>query len=586
MNQQTLKTLYELKLTGMSRAYENALHTNKNDALTADELVKLLVQSEWEERHHQKLVRLTRSAKFRYQASVEEITFPAKRNLDKNLFLRLADCSFIDRKENILITGATGVGKSFLASALGHQACSKGHKTSYYNIQKLFTKIAMAKADGSYVKELGRIEKKDLLIIDDFGLQSLDAQRRLELNGQFIGFMGIGVNITDRKRAEAALEESERQFRTLADSINQLAWIANGDGWIFWYNHRWYNYTGTNFEEMQGWGWKEVHHPNHINRVVEFVKSAWEKGEPWELEFPLRRHDGIYRWFLTRAVPIKNSEGIVIRWFGTNTDIEDQKTAIENLAKAKEQLQIINFELSTKNEELGKINNDLDNFIYTASHDLKAPISNIEGLISALPETVSEETNGREEFHQIMQMVKHSINRFKNTIQDLTDISRVQRNISADKTNVDICEIIDDVKISLNQEIENSHALINIDLDHCPSIYYSKKNFKSIVYNLISNSLKYRSPERQPLINLKTIRTEDYIILSVEDNGLGVEPAKIDQMFGMFKRLHDHVEGTGIGLYIVKRIVENNGGKIEVESEVGKGTTFKVYFKDLDSKKK
>lgn len=181
MNQQTLSTLHELKLTGMSRAYENALHTNKNDTLTADELVKLLVQSEWEERHHQKLVRLTRSARFRYQASVEEITFPAKRNLDKNLFLRLADCSFIDRKENILITGATGVGKSFLASALGHQACSKGYKTAYYNIQKLFTKIAMAKADGSYVKELGRIEKKDLLIIDDFGLQSLDAQRRLEL---------------------------------------------------------------------------------------------------------------------------------------------------------------------------------------------------------------------------------------------------------------------------------------------------------------------------------------------------------------------------------------------------------------------
>jgi DNA replication protein DnaC len=181
MNKQTLSTLHQLKLTGMYRAYENVLEAHKNEVLTADELVHLLVQSEWEERHNQKLKRLTRSARFRYQASVEEVTFPAKRNLDKNLFLRLADCSFIDRKENILITGATGVGKSFLASALGHQACSKGYKTCYYNIQKLFTKIAMAKADGSYVKELGKIEKKDLIIIDDFGLQPLDTERRLEL---------------------------------------------------------------------------------------------------------------------------------------------------------------------------------------------------------------------------------------------------------------------------------------------------------------------------------------------------------------------------------------------------------------------
>lgn len=181
MNMQLTQTMQQLKLKGMRQAYESLSETRQVDQLSASELLNLLLQAEYEERNNTKLLALTRAARFRYQASIEEVTFPVKRNLHKDTFLRLSDCSFIDRHENILITGATGVGKSFLASAIGHQACSKGYKACYFNTQKLFTKLAMAKADGSYVKEMNRIAKKDLLILDDFGLQALNAEKRMEL---------------------------------------------------------------------------------------------------------------------------------------------------------------------------------------------------------------------------------------------------------------------------------------------------------------------------------------------------------------------------------------------------------------------
>lgn len=376
-------------------------------------------------------------------------------------------------------------------------------------------------------------------------------------SGEYIGFMGFGFDITERKHAEESLKESEEKFRGLADNINQLVWMANPDGWITWYNKSWYDYTGTTMEQMEGWGWQSVHDPNHLAKALEEWKKVISSGKAGELIFPIKGADGVFRTFLTRMVPIKDDDGNITRWFGTNTDIS---------------------ELEKKNQELVKINKDLDNFIYTASHDLKAPISNIEGLILSLPEYVSTETNEKEDFQQIMNLVHTSITRFKNVIQDLTDISQVQRNITEEETDVNICSITDEIKTALVIEIQNTKAEINEYLDSCPVVRFSKRNLRSILYNLISNAIKYRSPERSPVINLRTDRTADGIILSVEDNGLGIEPAKIKHMFAMFKRLHDHVEGTGIGLYIVKRIVENNGGKIEVESELGKGTRFRIFF--------
>lgn len=175
---EVIKHMNQLKLYGMSRSYQTLVETGKVGALTNEEALGLLLQSEWEDRQQRKINRYLRNARFRYQASVEQTDFTHPRNLDKSQFLRLAESSYLTRKEDVLITGPTGVGKSFLASALGHQACQQGYKVVYFNTQKLFARLKMAGGDGSYFKEMAKIEKQDLLVLDDFALTPMDQFQR------------------------------------------------------------------------------------------------------------------------------------------------------------------------------------------------------------------------------------------------------------------------------------------------------------------------------------------------------------------------------------------------------------------------
>lgn len=175
-----LDKMRHLRLTGMARAFEHTLEAGKNEKLTSDEMVKYLITSEWDERYNRKLDRTLKDARFRYKASIEQINFDDNR-VDKNQLLRLADCEYIKRKENIILTGSTGIGKSFIASALGHQACTMGYRVLYQHSTKLFARLKIAKTDGSYLKELAKIEKQHVLLIDDFGIQTLDAQNRSAL---------------------------------------------------------------------------------------------------------------------------------------------------------------------------------------------------------------------------------------------------------------------------------------------------------------------------------------------------------------------------------------------------------------------
>ena len=178
MNEQTMERMKKMKLHGMVRAFRTSLESGNAEKWTADELLSMLIDSEWDERYNRKLDRNVKNARFRYKAAVEQINFEIPRDLNKNHILRLADCDFINKKENVLVTGSTGIGKSYLASAIGHQACSQGYKVLYEHTSKLFARLKMGKADGTYLKEVTKMEKQDLLIIDDFGIQPLDPQSR------------------------------------------------------------------------------------------------------------------------------------------------------------------------------------------------------------------------------------------------------------------------------------------------------------------------------------------------------------------------------------------------------------------------
>ena len=175
-----LNKMKQMKLLGMARAFQLTMESDKNEKFTPDEMVVHLIDAEWDDRFNRRLDRKIKDARFRYKASIEQIAFDNDR-VDKNQIHRLADCTFIKRNENIIITGSTGIGKSFIASAIGHEACALGYRVLYQHSTKLFARMKIAKADGSYLKELSKMEKQQLLLIDDFGIQPLDAQSRAAL---------------------------------------------------------------------------------------------------------------------------------------------------------------------------------------------------------------------------------------------------------------------------------------------------------------------------------------------------------------------------------------------------------------------
>jgi DNA replication protein DnaC len=181
MNTNTLDNLRKMKFFGMFHAFKTCLETGQTTEYTADELLAHLVEAEWDDRQNRRIDRSIFYARFRYKASVENIHYHADRSIDRNQIMRLADCSFIGRYENLLITGSTGIGKSYVASAIGHQACIMGYRVLYASTPKLFAKLKMAKADGSYIKEIAKVERQQLLILDDFGIQPFDAQSRAAL---------------------------------------------------------------------------------------------------------------------------------------------------------------------------------------------------------------------------------------------------------------------------------------------------------------------------------------------------------------------------------------------------------------------
>jgi PAS domain S-box-containing protein len=237
----------------------------------------------------------------------------------------------------------------------------------------------------------------------------------------------------------------------------------------------------------------------------------------------------------------------------------------------------LNYEklLEAKNTDLLTINKEMDTFVYTASHDLKSPVANVEGLLDFLHHMI--QTSPESETEKTFDMIELSVKNLKTTIEDLADIARIQKGISEAEW-LDIIEFYNEFIQTYRKEISDNQIVFKTDFK-CTSLKFSRKNFRSIITNLLSNAVKYRSRDRQPVIEIKTsVNDKNQFVLIVSDNGLGIDPEDKEKVFELFRRLHTDIPGTGVGLYIVKKILDNSGGKIELQTRAGKGSVFTIII--------
>lgn len=406
------------------------------------------------------------------------------------------------------------------------------------------------------------------------------ATPRFGANGGFMGYISSTIDITEIKEAEAKVKQNADLLQKLFLEVPAfVALLRASDQQYVLVNPSYRKLYGN--RALIGRTLREAHPELEANSFLGRIDKVLKTGKAFigkEVKAIIDLNDGkeaTEGYFNLVYQPLLDVHGRVEAVLIFSVEVTE-------LVKARKNMKLINEEVSKKNRELVRINNDLDNFIYTASHDLKSPIANMEGLIILLHDMLQGKLEKEDE--SVLNMVGKSINKLKQTIADLTEITKVQKELQDSLEPLVFEEILQGVKEDIHTLIEDSGAVITADFE-VEGLLYAKKNLRSIIYNFVSNALKYRSPARQAEVRLHSYRQNNFVVLEVTDNGLGIKKEQQHKLFTMFKRLHTHVEGTGIGLYIVKRIIENNGGRIEVESEEGKGTTFKVFFKQVAAEK-
>lgn len=296
---------------------------------------------------------------------------------------------------------------------------------------------------------------------------------------------------------------------------------------------------------------EEISHHIRFPTFMENIKEVIDSGK--DIEKEIQTTD--CRWFQMNILPYmihkeNRSNGVII----TFVNITDR---IRNL------------------KEIEKLNADHETFIYSVSHDLKGPVTNLEGLIG----TLKEVTEGLSvESKTVVDMVSISVEDIKKIINELTDIARTRYNFTKVAERISIESILEEVQLTLRDRIYDSAAKITTEIN-VSEISFIRKNLRSIIYNLLSNAIKYNVEGRVPEIFIKTEISGEYTLLSIADNGRGIEENLKKSVFTEYSRISKDVEGTGVGLYIVSKMVDNSGGKIEIDSTIGKGTTFKIYFK-------
>jgi PAS domain S-box-containing protein len=368
--------------------------------------------------------------------------------------------------------------------------------------------------------------------------------------GRVRGSVLVFREIVKRKEAEKRLRESEHQFKTLADSIPQMAWMTRPDGYIVWYNSRWYEYTGTTPEQMEGWGWQSVHDPGELPRVLKNWKAALASGTPWEDTFPLRRKDGTMRWHLSRAFPVQDEKGTIVRWFGTNTDISDR----------------MQVELELKEADRRK-----DEFLATLAHELRNPLAPLRTAL----EIMKLSGDDPKSFETVRELMERQLSQMVRLIDELMDVSRISRNkIQLRLNRVDLAEVIESSIETSRPLIDASGHELTVTLPPQPiHLHADFTRLAQVFSNLLNNASKYT--EHGGKISVCAQRQGSDAVVSVRDNGVGIPAHQLSRIFEMFSQVDQSLArsqgGLGIGLTLVRRLTELHGGGVEAHS-AGPGT--------------
>ncbi len=395
---------------------------------------------------------------------------------------------------------------------------------------------------------------------------------RFDADGKAVSLMGTGVDITERKRAEQALRESESRFRQLADTVPQMVWVTRPDGFHEYYNRRWYEFTGVPEGSTDGEGWNKVFHPDDQEQAWGRWRHSLATGEPYEIEYRLRHHSGEYRWTLGRALPIRDGRGEIERWFGTCTDIDDMKRLVEE----REQLLESEHAARTEAEHASRLK---DEFLATLSHELRTPLTSILGWARML----RGGGLAGEAAEHALEVIERNAQAQNKLIGDILDVSRIiTGQLRLDVRPVDLSAIVTSAVEAARPAAEARGVRLQAVLlasSAAEQISGDADRLQQVVWNLLSNAIKFTSKGGRVQVRLACV--DSHVEIVVADSGQGISAEFLPHVFDRFRQADGSTtrrhSGLGLGLAIARQLVELHGGTVHVASAgEGQGATFTV----------
>src|SRR3569832_119032 len=360
----------------------------------------------------------------------------------------------------------------------------------------------------------------------------------------------------ERERSEAARIASELDFRTLADNMSQLAWMTDEKGSHFWFNQRWFEYSGATLDDMRGNGWFSLCHPEHRERVASHMQACWQSGQAWEDLFPLRGKDGEYRWFLSRAVPVRDEAGNVIRWFGTNTDVTEARRAQEALRESDQRK---------------------DQFLAVLAHELRNPLAPLANALHILRIKRSDPQLTQ----KLHEMMERQVGYMVRLVDDLMEVSRISRGkIELRKERLDLRAALQNAIETSRPLIDGARHRLHVEMPDQPiAVDADAVRLMQVFANLLNNAARYTPKGGDIRIQIRA--AADHAQVVVSDSGKGIDASMLASIFELFvqgaARGNSSSAGLGVGLTLARELAQFHGGSIEAKSAgAGRGAEFIV----------